>query len=35
MMYADDNTMEKKIETRTRTFVPVDPNWGQGRRLAT
>ena len=26
MMYADDNTMEKKIETRTRTFVPVNPN---------
>ena len=23
MMYADDNTMEKNIETRTRTFVPV------------
>jgi hypothetical protein len=23
MMYADDNTMEKKNETRTRTFVPV------------
>ena len=35
MMYADDNTLEKKIETRTRTFVPVDPNWGQGRRLTT
>ena len=26
MMYADDNTMEKNIETRTRTFVPVDTN---------
>ena len=26
MMYADDNTMEKKIETRTRTFVPANPN---------
>ena len=26
MMYADDNTMEKKIEARTRTFVPVNPN---------
>lgn len=25
MMYADDFKMEKKIETRTRTFVPVDP----------
>jgi len=29
MMYADDFKMEKKIETRTRTFVPVDPNIGQ------
>jgi hypothetical protein len=26
MMYADDNTMEKKIETRTRAFVPVNPD---------